>query len=242
MTPPPAYRLTGVEKSFGTDFRLRVPALDVPAGAVVCLVGPNGAGKSTLLRLLTGLEQPTAGVVEFDGRPLHRPAAPATALRRIAHVAQRPLLLAGTVEYNVGYGVRVRGQEPKAEAVRGVLDRLGIARLAGRSADTLSGGESQLVAVARAVVLEPDVLLLDEPTASLDPARVAAVEGAVLALRERRTTVVWATHSLFQARRAADTVVLILDGSVVEVAPTGAFFGRPADERTARFTRGEMVY
>jgi tungstate transport system ATP-binding protein len=242
VTPPPAYRLTGVVRSYGTDFRLRVPELEVAAGEVVCLVGPNGAGKSTLLRLLTGLEQPTAGVVEFDGRPLHRPPAPPAVLRRIAHVPQRPLLLAGTVGYNVGYGMRVRGRRSAPGAVRGVLDRLGIARLADRSAATLSGGECQLVGVARAVVLEPDVLLLDEPTASLDPARVAAVEGAVLALRERRTTIVWATHSLFQARRVADAVGLLLDGSVVEVAPTEAFFERPADERTARFTRGEMVY
>src|SRR5262249_18449655 len=123
------------------------------------------------------------------------------------------------------------------------LCRLGLDGLAARAARTLSGGEAQLVALARALVLEAEVLLLDEPTAHLDPARVALVEQV---LREERSgrggTLVWATHNLFQARRVADRVALLLDGRLVELAPVSEFFDSPRDPRTAAFVRGEMVY
>jgi tungstate transport system ATP-binding protein len=107
----------------------------------------------------------------------------------------------------------------------------------------LSGGQTQLVALARALAVEPDVLLLDEPTAHLDPARVALVEEAVGDFQRRgQATVVWATHNLFQARRVAHRVTLLLDGRVVEVAPTQTFFEAPSDPRTAAFVRGKMIY
>jgi tungstate transport system ATP-binding protein len=124
-----------------------------------------------------------------------------------------------------------------------ILDGLGIGGLAARSARTLSGGEMQLVALARALVLEPEVVLLDEPTANLDPARVAMVERLIETVhRERKITVVWATHNIFQARRMAERVALLLDGRLVEIAPTKVFFEAPSDSRTAAFVRGEMVY
>ena len=123
------------------------------------------------------------------------------------------------------------------------LERLGLARFAGQSARTLSGGQIQLLALARALVLAPDVLLLDEPTGSLDPARVAMVEEAILNAQRRRTmTVVWATHNLFQARRVGHEVALLLNGSLVEVSPTWSFFEKPTDERTAHFVQGKIVY
>jgi len=124
-----------------------------------------------------------------------------------------------------------------------MLERLGLGALGGRGARTLSGGEAQLVALARALVLGAEVLLLDEPTAHLDPARVALVEEAVRDTQRRRgDTVVWATHNLFQARRVADRVALLLEGRLVEVAPAEAFFTGPSDPRTAAFVRGEMIY
>jgi tungstate transport system ATP-binding protein len=127
--------------------------------------------------------------------------------------------------------------------VQAVLDRLGLGPLAARPARTLSGGETQLVALARALVLEPEVLLLDEPTAHLDPARVARAEDVIRAAhRGRGTTIVWATHNLFQARRLAERVAFLLDGRLVEAAPVEPFFTAPQDPRTAAFVRGEMVY
>jgi tungstate transport system ATP-binding protein len=221
---------------------LRVEERNVAAGEVFCLLGPTGAGKTTLLRLLSGLEPPTSGSISFEDRPLYGPGAPLTVLRRIAMVHQRPLLLTGTVRYNVEYGLRVRAGSSRSNA-EGILDRLGLAKLASQSARTLSGGQVQLVALARALVVEPDVLLLDEPTANLDPARVAVVEEAVLEVqRRRKMTVVWATHNLFQARRVGHQVGLLLNGSLIEVASTQQFFENPTDERTAQFVQGKMVY
>lgn len=237
------YRLEGVTRSYGARTALSIDVLEVSAGETLCLVGPTGAGKSTLLRLLAGLEPPTAGQFRFGGHVLDGTNLPLAVQRRITLVFQRPLLLAGTVRSNVEYGLRLRGLGRHPPQAGAMLERLGLGALAGRPARSLSGGEAQLVALARALVLSPEVLLLDEPTAHLDPARVALVEETVRDTQRRQGgTVVWATHNLFQARRVAGRVALLLDGRLVEVAPAGEFFTNPRDPRTAAFVRGEMVY
>jgi tungstate transport system ATP-binding protein len=158
-------------------------------------------------------------------------------------VFQRPLLLSGTVQANVEYGLWLRGLAGRAARAHAALGRLGLEPLARRPVRELSGGETQLVALARALVLEPDVLLLDEPTAHLDPGRVALAEEEIGAFRRRTgATVVWATHNLFQARRAAGRAAFLLGGRVMEVAPAGEFFTSPKDPRTGAFVRGEMVW
>jgi tungstate transport system ATP-binding protein len=222
---------------------LQIDRLDVQPGEVLCLVGPTGAGKSTLLRLLAGLEPPTSGSLHLGEHPLGPDDWPLEVRRRVTLVFQRPLLLSGTVQANVECGLRLRGLGRCPARVKAVLDRLGLGGLAARGARTLSGGETQLAALARALVLEPEVLLLDEPTAHLDPARVALVEEVVgEAQRRLHSTVVWATHNLHQARRVAARVAFLLDGRLVEAAPTEAFFTAPRDPRTRAFVRGEMVY
>jgi tungstate transport system ATP-binding protein len=239
----PSYVLEGVSHAYGGRPVLDIDRLEVGAGEVVCLVGPTGSGKSTLLRLLVGLEQPTAGGLSFGEYRLDGRGLPLGVRRRITLMFQRPLLLAGTVRANVEYGLRLRGRRGRSQVARAVLERLGLGGLASRPARSLSGGEVQLVALARALALEPDVLLLDEPTAHLDPARVALVEEVVGELhRSRGSTVVWATHNLFQARRVARRVAFLLDGRLVEVADTERFFTSPRDPRTTAFVRGEMVY
>jgi tungstate transport system ATP-binding protein len=206
-------------------------------------VGPTGAGKSTLLRLLAGLEPPTSGVLRFGDHRLDGQALPLAVQRRTTMLFQRPLLLAGTVQANVEYGLRLRGVGRPSARAQDVLGRLGLTDLARQHSHTLSGGQTQLVALARALAVEPDVLLLDEPTAHLDPARVALVEEVLGAYpRQRKATLVWATHHLFQARRVAHRVALLLEGRLVEVAPTQNFFEAPSDPRTAAFVQGKMVY
>src|SRR5262245_52636727 len=242
MSPGVLYRLEGVAQAYAGRTVLDVERLDVHAGEVLCLVGPTGAGKSTLLRLLAGLERPAAGRLSFGRHRLDEGALPLGVQRTLTLVFQRPLLLAGTVRANVEYGLRLRRAPNRAARAQAALERLGLAALASRTARTLSGGEAQLVALARALALEPEVLLLDEPTAHLDPARVALVEGVLQEVHRRGTaTVVWATHNLFQARRVAGRVALLLDGRLVEAAPAEAFFTAPQDPRTAAFVRGEMV-
>jgi tungstate transport system ATP-binding protein len=243
MIALPLYRLRDTSKHYGGPFRLDIGLLEVQAGEVFGLLGPVGAGKSTLLRLLAGLEPPSGGEAWFVDDRLDGPGLPLSVRRRVTLAFQHPRLLTGTVRSNVEYGLRLRGMGWRPSAVDVLLDRLELARIASQPARSLSGGQVQLVALARALAVEPEVLLVDEPTAHLDPALVALIEG-VIAERNRvqGTTVVWATHNLFQARRVAHRVGLLLDGELVEVAPTRIFFESPSDPRTAIFVRGEMIY
>jgi tungstate transport system ATP-binding protein len=238
-----AYQLDGVTRRYGERTVLGINRLEIRRGEILGLVGPTGAGKSTLLRLLAALEPPTSGKLYFGDVRLGNGALPLEVSRRITLVFQRPMVLSGTVRANVEYPLRLRGPGHKSDQVQRALDALRLQDLAARSARTLSGGETQLVALARALVLEPDVLLLDEPTSNLDPARVALVEEVIGAYHRRSgATLVWATHNLFQARRVAHRVALLLDSRLVEAASTQEFFEAPRDPRTAAFVRGEMVY
>jgi len=163
--------------------------------------------------------------------------------RRVTTVFQRPLLLNQSVWSNVTYGLRLRGMSNSSELTGSVLEQVGLEHLANQRARTLSGGEAQRVALARAMILRPEVLLLDEPTANLDPYNVTLIEDIVRRLnREHGTTLVLVTHNVFQAKRLADRVALLLEGRVVEVSKVDDFFASPQDARTAAFVRGDMVY
>ncbi|HZQ10549.1 MAG TPA: phosphate ABC transporter ATP-binding protein [Anaerolineae bacterium] len=220
---------------------LDLDALDIVEGEILALVGPSGAGKSTLLRLLNFLEAPTSGTLIYRGQTIANDP-PLTLRREVTTVFQRPLLLRGDVASNVAYGLNLRG-EAAAGRVRPMLERVGLAELAHAPAGKLSGGEMQRVALARALVFEPRVLLLDEPTANLDPYNVTLIEEIVREQnRERGVTVVVVTHNIFQAKRLAQRVGLLLNGRLIEIADASAFFDAPKDARTAAFVRGEMVY
>lgn len=242
MNAGEVFRLEQVRKVYGRREVLAVEELSIFRGEILGLVGPSGAGKSTLLRLLNFLEPPTSGRIYFQGN-CYDGRVSLLVRRRITTVFQRPLLLEGTVAYNVAYGLYLRGRRGFREKVAEMLEQVGLGSLAGEQARTLSGGEAQRVALARALILEPEVLLLDEPTANLDPYHVALLEEIVCQQnREHGTTIVWVTHNVFQARRVAHRVGLLLDGQLVEVAETETFFERPRDPRAAAFVRGEMVY
>jgi tungstate transport system ATP-binding protein len=144
---------------------------------------------------------------------------------------------------NVTYGLRLRGWRNSNAAIQAALEEVSLNGLARQRARSLSGGEAQRVALARAIVLKPDVLLLDEPTANLDPYNVNLIERIVQRInQEENTTLVLVTHNVFQARRLAHRVGFLLDGKLVEVAEAEAFFQHPADAHTAAFVRGDMVY
>lgn len=232
-----------IRHEYPSAFRLEIDTLNVARGTTLALVGPTGAGKSTLLRLLAGVEAPAAGEIVFENQPVGPGDRSLALRRRIVLVHQRPMLLTGSVRHNVEFGLRLRGIPIERAMIDGLLERLTLSPFAEQPARSLSGGQTQLVAVARALAVSPAVLLLDEATASLDPARVAIVEEAVRSLRgEYPLTVVWSTHQLFQARRMADRVALLWDGQLVEEAPVGDFFDRPRDRRTADFVQGRIVY
>ena len=238
------YHLEGVSKSYNGRLVLRVDSLDIRRGEILAVVGPSGAGKSTLLRLLNFLEPPTSGSIRFlDSEFSPERTLPLELRRRVTTVFQRPILLNRTVWANVAYGLKLRGRRQSAGQVQAALEQVGLTSIAQQKARTLSGGEAQRVALARAMVLQPDVLLLDEPTANLDPYNVGLIEEIVRTLNvERGTSLILVTHNVFQAKRLAHRIALFLEGQIAEIADAEEFFGSPRDPRTAAFVRGEMVY
>lgn len=221
---------------------LAIDRLDLEVGQRLAVLGPNGAGKTTLLRLLAGLETPTTGRVEMDGEPI---ASADLQLRRtIGYATQRPGLLATSVLRNVELPLRWRGMDGRARkaAALAALERLNVAPLADRKALSLSGGEAQRVSLARALAIEPRLLLLDEPAAGLDAeARRAFFDDLELALRDRNTTVVHVSHRAEEALRLADSVAVLADGAIRQLAAPTDVVRRPADATVARLVGYENV-
>jgi tungstate transport system ATP-binding protein len=205
-------------------------------GAPTVLIGPNGSGKTTLIRLAVGLIEPTAGSVRFGGRERIPP-------ERRAIVFQRPSMLRRSAAANLDFALAHAGVARSRRPVRiaELLDLVGLAGMGERAARKLSGGEQQRLALARALAREPEVLFLDEPTASLDPAATKAVEDVVRAVAGRGIKVVMSTHDLGEARRLAGEVVLMHRGRVIETGPAEAFFSQPRTEEARRFIAGELL-
>lgn len=207
-------------------------SLALAAGRRTVVMGPNGAGKTLLLRLCHGLLAPTSGHIRWAGAP-----------PRQAMVFQRPVMLRRSALANIVYALEVAGvpRAHRASRARDALADLGLGHLAERPARLLSGGEQQRLALARCWALAPDVLFLDEPTASLDPASTAAIEAAVRRFHEAGASVVMSTHDLGQARRLADDIVFLHGGRLQEQTPAEAFFDAPRSEPGQRFVAGELV-
>lgn len=210
-----------------------------PAGEILTLLGPSGAGKSTLLKLVNRLIDPESGELLLGGTNI-RQFEPTTLRRRVGMVFQQPALFEGTIRENLAYGPRLHRQlfdEGQAVALMEAV-HLDPAWL-DNPARSLSGGEQQRVALARCLALTPEVLLLDEPTSSLDPAAASQVEELILSLqRARRLTVLWVTHSVEQASRVADRVLCLAGGRAVAEAGATEFFARPPEELLALYEGG----
>lgn len=236
------YDLSGLKQIYDGRCVLDIPAFQIRQGEVLAVIGPSGAGKSTLLRLLNFLEQPSQGRLDFEGAPVSADIG-LEKRRRVTTVFQRPVLLKRSVAANLKFGVSLRGQKLQTDQLDEWLDRLGLTELRNQSAAKLSAGEAQRVALARALLMAPDVLLLDEPTANLDPYNVGLIERIVQEEnQQRQTTVVIVTHNIFQARRLSHRTALLLDGALVEVGETEQFFSQPGRPETKAFIRGELIY
>ena len=240
--------LHNLKVSYGERTVLRVEHAVFQQGRFYGVVGPSGSGKSTLLRILNLLERPQSGRLNFFGTE-----ADLTSLtyqkglpiqRQMGYVAQRPAMFQTSVYDNVALGLRYRGMEKKTirRLVMEALEQVELAHLADQRANTLSGGEAQRIALARAMVCEPALLLLDEPTASLDPYNITIFERVVQTLhREKQTTILMITHNLPQARRLAQTCLFVYQGEIVETAETDTFFNRPASPMLQDFVMGRMI-
>jgi len=217
----------------------------VENGEIFAVIGPNGAGKTTLLRILDLLDEPSSGKILFDGTTVNFSARDKQALRRrIGMVFQKTVLFNTSVFNNVAYGLKVRGKNGKNIEKR-VKETLKIVQLEGfesKNALKLSGGEAQRIALAQVLVTEPELLLLDEPTANLDPRNVSIVEEALSWVnREKKTTMVIATHNIFQTETLAKRAALLLEGKIVKVGAPQEIFTLPS-KLLASYARLENVF
>jgi glutamate transport system ATP-binding protein len=232
--------LDKVNKHFGDLHVLRDIDLVVHRGEVVVVIGPSGSGKSTLCRTINRLETHDSGTILVDGRPLPEEGRELARVRAdVGMVFQAFNLFAHrTVLENVTLGpVRVRKVTRSAarERAMALLERVGVADQAHKYPAQLSGGQQQRVAIARALAMDPKVMLFDEPTSALDPEMINEVLDVMQSLAEQGMTMIVITHEMGFARRAADRVVFMSDGEIVEEAPPDDFFGNPRSERARDF-------
>lgn len=224
-----AYQINGTPILIGLDLKLETDALTV-------LMGPNGAGKSVLLRLLHGLLTPSFGDILWDGIPLT-----ASVRRQQALVFQKPVLLRRSVRANLKFALGLRPFSNRKERLEQALADAGLTELADRPARVLSGGEQQRLALARALILEPKVLMLDEPTANLDPASTLFIEQVIARVRHSGVKIIMITHDAHQARRLGEDILFLHRGQITEHTPADRFFERPASAQARAYLAGEIV-
>ncbi|MEV0426356.1 amino acid ABC transporter ATP-binding protein [Micromonospora sp. NPDC050495] len=239
-TGEPLIVLDGVNKWFGPLHVLDDVSLSVGRGEVVVVIGPSGSGKSTLCRTINRLEPINSGTITFDGTPLPAEGKALAKLRsEVGMVFQSFNLFAHkTILENVTLGpVKVRKEKPAAVRERGLalLERVGIANQADKYPAQLSGGQQQRAAIARALAMQPKAMLFDEPTSALDPEMVGEVLDVMTSLARDGMTMVVVTHEMGFARHAANRVVFMADGQLVEEAPPAEFFANPRSERAKDF-------
>ncbi len=232
--------LKDVEREYDGTKALQGINLTVKSGEILTIIGHNGSGKTTLLRLMALLDKPSRGKIIYNGEKIDDSNA-AKYRKGVTMVFQKPVVFNTTVFENIAYGLRLRGREDFSITAK-FESTINSALLKGyghRMARKLSGGEQQRVILARALALEPELLLLDEPTANLDPTSAAIVERIIGRLRGR-TTVVVATHNIFQAKRISDRVGCLLNGKLVDVDKPTNIFTKPKNEIIRKFARGEF--
>jgi len=233
-------QLVEIKKSYPKVKALNSISLELHGGKIIVLLGVNGAGKTTLMRIMAGLENADSGKLYFNNQNID-----CKALRQVSTlVFQKSAMFSTNVYDNLAYGLRIR-KVPKGAIKKKVAEALQAVRLSGfekRRAKKASGGEQQRIALARAFLLESHVLLLDEPTANLDPNSASIIEKAIVSRKSPDRIIVMATHNLTQARRIADEIVHIYNGQIVEVAETEAFFENPKSEISRKFVNGELEF
>jgi len=244
IEPAPILEARNLEVNRAGAILIRVPSLLIQEGEILSLIGPNGAGKTTLLQTLSFLLKPFQGEIFFGGNRIGTNHSVLEYRRKLAMVFQEPLLFDTTVFSNVASGLRIRGVKRNEIRDRVIeqLTRFGIIHLSDRSAKTLSGGEAQRVSLARAFALRPEILLLDEPFASLDPpTRDSLMEDLEHILRQTQTTAIFATHDRMEALRLSDRMAVMNGGQIIQIGSPEEVANHPVNELVASFMGVETI-
>jgi tungstate transport system ATP-binding protein len=224
---------------------LRNINIRIERGETYALIGPTGAGKTTLLRLIDLLDTPASGKILINGTDMSASEkVRLEARRRMAFVLQKPVVFSMSVYDNIAYGLRWRGTSSRQtrNRVNGILEIVGLTEYKSRNARTLSGGEVQRVAIARAIAIEPEVLLLDEPTANLDPISASRIEELITDVIKRDViTVIMATHDMLQGQRLADRTSVLLNGEIIQTGSSHSIFTSPRNREVAEFVGMENI-
>lgn len=229
--------LQNIKKSYRGKCVLDIEQCTLPSSSIIAIVGPNGAGKSTLLHIVANLLEPDQGQILYDQKTT-------VPLENMTCVFQKPYLLSTTVKNNMTYPLKIRkkSKEEIQQKVNQLAKDLQLLELLNKKSNELSLGEIQKVALARAISFEPDCLLLDEPSASIDSYTTSIIEKNLLHLNQnKKMTILLVTHNLAQAKRIADVVILLNKGKIVEMCDKETFFTHPASSQTQAFIEGELI-
>lgn len=230
-------RFEAVKKKYGSKTVLDISEGSIRHGSVTALIGPNGAGKSTLLNITAGLLEADEGRILYDGKP----AFPG---KEVTLVFQTPYLISTSVYNNIAYPLRLRGKKEEEinSRVEELMSELDLMHLRRQKAWKLSGGEKQKVALARALSFSPEILLLDEPTANIDPHTTAEIERMLKSIRTKQEiTIVTVTHNLAQARRMCDEIIMLHEGNIIEQGSCSKVMYDPENGDTRKFIEGELL-
>ena len=233
-----------IKKQYNSGFELSC-SIDIQKGPLYTMVGPNGSGKSTLLRILSLIEQMDSGKVIYhhNGMSMLNPHHNIGIRRKVILVPSRAALFHETVFHNLAYGLRLRkiGKHICKDRIMKALNDVGLYGKENINARELSSGEAQRLALARALVIDPDILMLDEPTASLDPENTKIMEKIINNKKEGSGQImIMVTHNLYQAKSLSDYIIYMYKGEIIEVTAAGAFFEKPATEQAQKFVVGEV--
>lgn len=231
--------IKNLTKYYNQQSVLNINSFSIKQGSFLGIIGPNGAGKSTLTRILAGLDTPSSGEVLYNNSSLNPSIS-----KNITMVFQKPYLIRTTVFNNISYPLKIRKVNPKEikERVNHLIQEMDIENIKYQNAWTLSGGEAQKVALARAIIFKPSLLILDEPTASIDPASIFMMEKTIKNFHVKtNTTLIMVTHNLQQAKRLCSDVAFMYKGSIFEYGKTNDVILSPQNELTRCFMKGEIV-
>jgi len=240
-------KLNNLKKIYDGITVLDIEELEFETGKITAIIGPSGSGKSTMLSVINGITKPDTGSVSFEDYEFSPGSKtyPQDKRRKMAMIFQKPVLFNTSVFNNIAYGLAARkiSKEEISKSVRDIAVTIGLENKLEQKAVTLSGGEGGRVSIARALVIKPKLLLMDEPTASLDPKNISIIENIIMnAKKSMDTSIIIVTHNMFQAKRLADNVVFILDGKIIEHGTCDQIFNYPENEQTRAFIHGDMVF